>query len=85
MRGVDTGVFKEMARVWINDAIDKNGGIDIIREQFRTLPSTIETFLVGWAQGAWNHADHPQKFSVEETRRMHDLVHLIFETGSTTS
>lgn len=82
---MDTAVFKEMARVWIDDAITKNGGMKALKEVYQALPSTVESFLVGWACGAWSRADHPQTFTVEEVRRMYDLIHLMFETGSTTS
>lgn len=82
---MDTEKFKKRAREWILDAIQANGGLEEMRSMHRMVPSFTEALLVGWTCGRWSQSDHPERFTLEEMRRLHDLVHLMFDSGSATS
>ena len=82
---MDTEVFKTYAIVWILEAIDANGGFTELQGSWNMVPAFVETLIVGWACGRWSMATHPQKFTLEELRRMIDLVHLKFSGGGKSS
>lgn len=81
---MDTEKFKKEAALWIEDAIAANGGVEVI-EAHRLVPQFIEVLILGWAAGRWSASTHPQRFTQEELRRMHDLVRLRLEKLGTTS
>jgi hypothetical protein len=87
---MDVESFKKEVRPCIEVAINSNGGIDNIREMYRAMPSIID-FIAGWVAGSLrpvqvDRAGTPHtRYTLEETRRIYDLVRLRIDSGSSTS
>jgi hypothetical protein len=87
---MDVEAFKKEVRPCIEVAINANGGIDKVREMFRSMPSMVD-FIAGWVAGSLRpvQADRAmtphQRYTLEETRRIYDLVRLRIYSESSTS
>lgn len=98
---MNSEAFKAEVKGHLERAIASNGGLSLLQQRYREIPSTC-TFLAGWVCAAMTHdraykavmrgSETYQdalrdftKLSAEAIRRVHDLTRLALESQSTTS
>ena len=91
---MDTVAFKLAVKPHLEAAIEANGGLDRIRKLYSAMPGIID-FIAGWtARALWDDEgtpscyrfeEHEPRLTLEEIRRIYDLVRLAIDTESTTS
>lgn len=96
--GPPSDVFKREAGAFVSHAVEQNGGVAALAERSLSIPSTV-AFVAGYVCGmiayqryvrAWDPLVRTASVSAtglspDEVRRVHDLVRLAIDAGSTTS
>jgi len=90
MTDAEVKEFKLIINREIDFAIQENGGLDFVRDAVTMGVTGMVEFVAGWvARSYWIHRQASllkrMRLTQEEIRRVHDLVRLKLDTGSTTS